>query len=43
MVDLHIYSQNLNYFIQSPNNLSTSNDARMHFQGHIEKRYSSVP
>ena len=32
-----------NYFIYSLINLSASNDVSMHFQGHIEEQYSSVP
>ena len=31
------------YFIYSLINLSASNDVSMHFQGHIEERYSSGP
>ena len=32
-----------NYLLYSLINLSASNDVSMHFQGHIEERYSSVP
>ena len=35
MVDLHIYSKSDQF-------ACPSNDVSMHFQGHIEERYSSV-
>ena len=39
----YLFMKLLIILIKTLNNLSASNDVSMHFQGHVEEPYSSVP